>query len=919
MTSHLLNLHLLVVTFLLLVHNAKVALASSSRINPTTTTTIVSTCGDLIVQPNEECDAGLGNGMDGFGCRADCTLPVCGDGHRAPGEYCDDDSDDCTDKCVTKHIFPVIKDAKGDKYKVAAPNADTIFGDPMITLQKSDHFVIRASFDDQDLLQEQLNDTLSEKSQKENLQVFETIWKKFIKKFKFAPPYFYTDDKYKVNVVVTDYGYLSGGTFQEGPPWPEGPQAQVQMVYHAFDGYGGMLHEFSHALQNMPPRADWFEYGGWFSESHAEFMTYRAHTTGVGCSEVLVNAPHLYYGTTRNRYCNWQFWDYLADKFGMKPINSLWTGTMGGHTSLLFPYYPDPPCVEMEGPFAVLQREMGWSIEVLNDLFGMWAMSNVIWDYEQKGDVYREAYGSYSDDLGVGQRGRVVRLDSSKDTNGETYYFPPDVLAPQRWGYNLVPLILDDDGSNEIIIEFRGVVQRTSARTKKFGDFNDEPENIPEPNSGWRWGIVAIQENETKARYSPLQAGARSSLKFPTKSTDKEYYLMVMGAPTSLVEMIWDQMWYTIYRYPWRVKITGAKPLGHEPYTFPQDVSGDAHPNGGGFVQDSATVDETAYVGPRARVLEDATVKDGARIEDSAIVRGSAKVSGSAIVRGHALVDGQAEIRDDALIYDAVQINGGQVYDNAKVGGITHVCCDTKIYGSAEVVSSSVERPLRGDAKIHGTAKVLGDVEYSVEDLSSGVWYGFVHPEWMGDPKWGADRTEPEEEVTATFDALGWDDDDADCRYAHVGCPKSNEACILVGDLYECVVGAKAPKSYEKSHSDAVRNCIFAGDNGDPTCLDNNDYRYQNNPEKGCDWIAAKESRRLSKCREVEEVQKSCATTCGYCCRDDETFTLKKSSMTCAWIAKKSNRRKKFCKKNKVKVGCRETCKACFDSIRRMS
>ena len=93
-----------------------------------------------------------------------------------------------------------------------------------------------------------------------------------------------------------------------------------------------MAHEFAHALQNMVSGADWFDYGGWFSESHAEFMAYQFNPDGVGCSEVLVNAPHHHYGTTRNRYCNWQFWDYVIDTLGAAAVNALWSGNINGPT-----------------------------------------------------------------------------------------------------------------------------------------------------------------------------------------------------------------------------------------------------------------------------------------------------------------------------------------------------------------------------------------------------------------------------------------------------------------------------------------------------------------------------------------------------------------------------------------------------------
>lgn len=870
-----------------------------------------STCGDLIVQDNEECDAGAGNGRDGVGCTADCKFPVCGDGHRAPGEYCDDGNqnsgDGCSSNCVTEHAFTRVPEPKGAKYNVVAPWATTIFGDSLRTFQSSEHFVIRASFDDQDLLEEELKEggSLSKKNQRKNLATFERIWTTYIDKFKFAPPYFNKKKQYKVNVVVTDYGYLSGGTFSEAAPWPEGPHPQVQMLYEAFKSYGGMLHEFMHALQNMPPQSDWFEFGGWFSESHAEFMRYRADPTGVGCSEILVNAPHLYYGTTRNRYCNWQFWDYLAEVIGMDAINGLWTGSLGGVTDKLFPNYMDIPdaCGQLDGPFSVLLRSLDWNIEQLNDIFGRWAMANVAWDYEQKGNIYRDAYKPYSEDFVSGRRGRVTRLESSGGNSNTLHYFPPEILAPQRWGYNLVRLI-PVEGRDSVVLKFRGVTQNASARTKKFGNYNKEPSEMPQPDSGWRWGLVAIEASGLP-RYSALQAGARASLRFNTKADDKELYLVVLGAPMSLHQIRWDQMAYSIYRYPWRIQLEGALPQGFEPSVFPPGVRGGAHPNGGGFVQTGAKVADNAYVGPRARVLDNAQIGSGVRIEGHAIIRGNAKVIGEARVKGHALLEGSAVVSDNAIVHGSAQMKGGSVYGNAEVGGITYICCDTKIFGSARVLSTSVERPLRGDARIFGDAQLLGDVEFSVENISSGVWYGFVHPEFMGKPRWGSDRSNPEPEVTASTTGIKWDTDDADCRYAHVGC-QINKSCIQVANGFECVAGATAPKSYERSHKEKVVKCVI------DDCENDKNYKYKG--KYSCVWVAKIARRRKNMCTKVKDVQRSCPISCGFCCEDSKSFEYKNKG-GCSWVAKKKNRIKKLCKKNAVKSSCRKTCDSCFDVV----
>jgi hypothetical protein len=56
------------------------------------------------------------------------------------------------------------------------------------------------------------------------------------------------------------------------------------------------------------------------------------------------------------------------------------------------------------------------------------------------------------------------------------------------------------------------------------------------------------------------------------------------------------------------------------------------HKNGGGWVKNTATVDETAYIGEDALVYDTARVTDSAHVSDSARVYDSAHVSGFAHV-----------------------------------------------------------------------------------------------------------------------------------------------------------------------------------------------------------------------------------------------------------------------------------------------
>ena len=74
------------------------------------------------------------------------------------------------------------------------------------------------------------------------------------------------------------------------------------------------------------------------------------------------------------------------------------------------------------------------------------------------------------------------------------------------------------------------------------------------------------------------------------------------------------------------------------------------HPNGGGWVQDTAHVDDTAYVGPDAGVSGSALVSGTAWVSGSAWVYGSARVSGTARVCGTAHVSGTARVSGTAQV-----------------------------------------------------------------------------------------------------------------------------------------------------------------------------------------------------------------------------------------------------------------------------
>ena len=401
--------------------------------------------------------------------------------------------------------------------------------------------------------------------------------------------------KRKTSVHLIEGG-LFGGCNQGRPGIWVGPGA--------LGDHWGLAHEWMHSLQCMTPGfQDCGGAGCWISESHANFMPHQLpeYRQDVHCSEMLANMPHLYYGSTRDRYCNWQFFEFVKDKYCYSAVNEMWTATA--------------PNGERE-PWSKLARNMGWGTEQLNDAFGEWALHNITWDYQNPpptaGDsqsaTYRREYANITDTSRPERRRRLTALEPLGDDFATTRRFmSPYFWAPQRWGYNVVRLY-PDAGATEVRVKFRGVTQDGAA-------------------SGWRWSLVATDAALTTARYAPLQAGADGELSFCVNEGES-LFLVVTGAPTELGRIVWDQPYPSIYRFPYLVELAGAWPEGFVGGAPAECASGRRHPNGGGCAPENLPA--SVFVGPYAQVLG-GNVSGNARIEDHAIILNGATVSGGTV------------------------------------------------------------------------------------------------------------------------------------------------------------------------------------------------------------------------------------------------------------------------------------------------
>lgn len=239
--------------------------------------------------------------------------------------------------------------------------------------------------------------------------------------------------------------------------------------------------------------------------------------------------------------------------------------------------------------------------------------------------------------------------------------------------------------SSEVTVEFKGI-------------------NVPGEGEGWRWLLVARNDNGG-LRYSDIWKPGTQT--FRLNPGDSRVVLVAVATPDDLsldtnhtyyIEKRYDRH-EDRRRYPYELQIDGAVPTIESRIEIPEGPGAyHSNPDGtkGGWVSAHADVAPTAYIGRNAMVLDEAKVLESAVIEDFAIirenatVRGNATVSGFAVVRENALVEANARVRDSSNIGKNAHISGdATIEDNAKVRKNGYVSDNAIVRGNA-VVSGPV-------------------------------------------------------------------------------------------------------------------------------------------------------------------------------------------------------------------------------------
>ena len=113
------------------------------------------------------------------------------------------------------------------------------------------------------------------------------------------------------------------------------------------------------------------------------------------------------------------------------------------------------------------------------------------------------------------------------------------------------------------------------------------------------------------------------------------------------------------------------------------------HRWGRGWVEDTATVAQTAWIDAAAEVADCAVVEGHAWITDNARVSGCAKVCDNATVTGWARVEGNAKVSGNAwLAADTLISDHAQVKDNAWIEGNIWIGEQATVGGNARLTDS---------------------------------------------------------------------------------------------------------------------------------------------------------------------------------------------------------------------------------------
>ncbi len=541
---------------------------------------------------------------------------------------------------------------------------------------------------------------------KRNLEDYEKLWKCYGEYLGMenmnVDIYGKSTQKYKTCIYLTYTGldqYPDGWAFMS-----------------AEDGYGieiispeAMLddltiaHEFGHVVTMQQKAwvdqditgAWWEPLANWFREMYL-YSDYYTGSTKTCWFEPYIRNMSLTLPHGRNYYEVWPFLVYLSynpDNLPGLGINSV--------KRIISEAKPN------EYPMDTITRLFGTDAQTV---FGHYAKRMATFDFGAQEAYLSEFNRKLSESKYYWNLFYTVPED-----HGDGWLTVPQAEAPMQTGINIIPLNVTGDS---ISVQFKGLSD--------------------DSNAGWKACIVTVDAsgNET---YSDL-FGDGESMTVPA-SAAKTAYLTVAGTPKKFNAVnAFHKDNVSSYksgaerrRYPYAVQLSGASVI-QQAETYAKGT-GHAHPNGGGWVANSAAVADSVYVAPNAMVLGSANVSGNVRIEDYAIVAGSATVKDNAVISGHAIADGGGMVYDNGWKFGSVTVSGNAVIgDSAVVSGLCSISGNARVLQKAyltENITVTDEATVKGLSYCYGTSNYSGqailDGDYAnSETRSSGISFGWL-------------------------------------------------------------------------------------------------------------------------------------------------------------------------------------------------
>ena len=568
---------------------------------------------------------------------------------------------------------------------------------------ESEHFVI--FYGNQDT-----TGLVNEQFLKRNLADYETLWKCYGEYLGMTDMnvdiYGKSPQKYKTNVYLTNTGlsqYPEGWAFMSSEDGygieiisPEAMQDELTIAHE----FGHVVTMQQKAWVDQEITGAWWEpLANWFREMYL-MSDYYTGSVKTCWFEPYIRNMSMAFPHGRDYYEVWPFLVYLETN----PDNLPGLGQFAVKRII-------SEAKVNEYPFDTITRLFGTDVQTV---FGHYAKRMATFDLGAKAAYQQEFQQKLKDSPYYWNLFYTVLADA-----GNGWFQSPQWEAPMQGGINIVPLDLT---GGQITAELRGLSD--------------------DANAAWKACIVTVDANG-KEQYSEL-FGSGESVRVSAEGAVRAY-LTVSAMPDTLYRVnAFHKETDSSYkdgderrRYPYEIRLGGAAVQQSGGY---DKGRGHVHANGGGWVADTAHVDESVYVGPDAMVLGNANVSGNVRITDYAVVAGDTVIRDSAVIADHAVIHGGGWVYVNEWKTGKVTVSGNAVVSgSAVVTGMCQLSGSAKLTQKAYVcdaVTVTDNAVIKGNAYVYGSGaysgQAIADGDYAnTETKNSGAGYG-----WLDENGW---------------------------------------------------------------------------------------------------------------------------------------------------------------------------------------